>query len=100
MSRLHVNIPHELPQEEAIDRIKNMLGELKESQKEMITNVKEEWVGNTGHFSFTAKSFDLSGMMVVGPASVDIKANLPFALSFFKGQISKVIEERAAKLLS
>ena len=100
MASLTMNIPHELSQQEALTRIKGMLQKLKEEQKDMITNMKEDWKGETGNFEFTAKGFDLSGIITVQPSSVDIDAKLPFALSFFKGQIKQVIEGKAKELLS
>jgi len=100
MSKLNLDIPHQLPQEEALLRIKNLLGNLKEEQKQIISDAQEEWNGNTGNFSFTAKGFDLAGTIQVNPSNVEINADLPFALSFFKGMIGSVITEKAKALLS
>ena len=100
MSKLHLHIPHQLSQEEALGRIKNMLGNLKSEQKNNISNVKEAWEGNTGHFSFTAKGFNLTGKIHVNASDVEIKSDLPFAVSFFKGMISSMITEKAKALLS
>lgn len=99
MSKLAIEIPHQLSQEEALQRIKNLLTNLKEEQKDVIADVKENWQGSTGDFSFSAKGFDLAGNIEVNPGSVDINADLPFALSFFKGMISNVITEKAKALL-
>ena len=100
MSNLKMSIPHSLPEEEALKRIKALLGNLKEEQKDLIENVNEQWDGNSGNFNFTAKGFDLSGTIDVKPESVDIDADLPFALTFFKGMIKNVIDEKARELLS
>lgn len=100
MSTLNLDIPHQLPQEEALLRIKNLLGNLKEEQKQIVSNVQEQWDGNNGSFSFSAKGFDLAGNIQVNPSNVEINADLPFALSFFKGMIGSVITEKAKALLS
>ena len=99
MSALNLNIPHDLSQEEALARIKNLLSNLKEEQKDIISEVQENWQGNKCDFSFKAKGFNLSGNMIVNNADVQINSQLPFALSFFKGVISDVISKKAKSLL-
>ncbi|WP_315821432.1 polyhydroxyalkanoic acid system family protein [Paraflavitalea speifideaquila] len=84
MSTLNLDIPHELPKEEALERIKGLLTNLKEEQKQIISNVAEKWEGDNGQFSFSAKGFDLAGNIEVQPSRVKINADLPFALSFSK----------------
>ena len=100
MSNLRMSIPHNLPEEEALQRIKSLLTNLKEQQRDVVSNVQESWEGKTGNFSFSAKGFDLSGMINVNPSSVEIDADLPFAVSLFKGTIKRVIDEKARELLS
>jgi hypothetical protein len=99
MSRLAINVPHQLPKEEALTRIKNLLVNVKEEQKHLIDEVKEEWNGDEGAFTFSAKGFELAGKIRVNEGSVDIDGELPFMLSLFKDKISSVIQEKAAKLL-
>lgn len=100
MAKLDIEIPHQLPRQEALDRIQGMLRKLQEEQKDTIRNVSEKWEGNEGEFSFSAKGFDLSGKIRVEENSVNINGELPFALSFFKSQISRVIQDKAGALLS
>ena len=99
MSTLKLNIPHQLSQQEAQDRIWKLLSNLKEEQKGTIDDVKEDWNGNKGNFSFSAKGFNLAGSINIQPDAVEINADLPFAVSLFKGQISKIITEKASELL-
>jgi hypothetical protein len=100
MSRLTLNIPHNLPKEEALKRIKNLLTNLKKEQAQNISNVNEVWDDDKGNFSFRAKGFDLSGIIKVNPSSVEIDSKLPFAVSLFKGTISSMITAKAEQLLS
>ena len=100
MSKLDIEIPHQLPKEEALSRIKNLLVDLQRDHKDMIKNVSDEWHENEGNFSFNAKGFDISGKIRVDDVKVSLKGDLPFMLSFFKSQISNVIKERAGKLLA
>lgn len=99
MSSLNLHIPHSLPKEEALQRIKQLLGNLREEKKDLISNVREKWEGHEGDFSFSAKGFDLAGKIQVADNGVNINSSLPFALSFFKGMISDVITRKANELL-
>jgi len=100
MAKLDITIPHALPQEEALTRIQGLLKKLQQEQKETITNVSENWNGNEGEFSFSAKGFELSGTLRVEEKAVIVNGQLPFALSFFKGMISQAIKEKAGELLA
>lgn len=100
MSSLNLNIPHNLSKEEALSRIKNLLAKLKEDQKDVVTNVQENWQGNKGSFSFKAKGFNLAGGIVVNDSNVEINSDLPFAVSFFKGAISDMITKKTKELLA
>lgn len=100
MAKLNINIPHDLPKEEALQRIKKLLTDLKQQKKDMVSNVKENWEDDKGSFSFTTKGFDLSGNIQVNNSNVEINSNLPFALSLFKGKISSIITEKANELLA
>ena len=100
MASLKMNIPHELSQAEALARIRGMLSQLKEEQRDKISNVEEQWKDETGKFQFSAMGFDLSGVINVTPHSVDIDARIPFAVSLFQGRIKEIINNKATELLS
>lgn len=100
MPQLTINVPHQLPQEEALSRIRNLVSNLKAEQKDKISNVTEHWADNTGNFGFTAYGYELSGTITVHPASIDIDAKVPFAVSLFKGTIQDIIHRKASELLS
>ena len=100
MAKLDIEIPHNLPPEEALTRIQGLLQKLQRDQKDIIKDVSEKWNGNEGDFSFSAKGFDLSGNIKVEEKLVTINGQLPFALSFFKGMISQVIKDKAGELLA
>lgn len=100
MSSLNINIPHNLTKEEALSRIKGLLQQVRDEQANIVSNVQENWEGDKGQFSFSAMGFDLSGLIDVKDDGVDINADLPFAVSLFKGKIKEVITEKATQLLS
>lgn len=94
-----MSVPHHLKQDEALDRIKNLLSEAKRDHGDKISDLKENWNGNTGSFSFKAMGFAVSGTLTVQPTTVDIDAELPFAASMFKGTIKSLINQKAGELL-
>jgi hypothetical protein len=100
MSTLQITIPHPLSQEEALKRIKNLLSETKKEHGDKIDNLTENWNGNSGQFSFSAKGFDIEGDLSVTPATVELNGKIPFALSLFKGAITKAVSEKAMQLLA
>ncbi|MFA6494912.1 MAG: polyhydroxyalkanoic acid system family protein [Candidatus Paceibacterota bacterium] len=100
MAKLEMTMSHRLTQNEALIRIKTLLGEVKDQFADKISNLREEWSGNMGSFSFSAMGFSVSGILTVTPSEVKLSGNLPFAATFFKGKIESTIRERAEKLLA
>lgn len=99
MRSLHVSIPHHLPQQQAISRIKNLFTSLRHEQKEKISHVKEEWIDETGTIHFSARGFNLSGTVTVHHASIEINAKVPLAVFLFRAKIKEAIKTRAEELL-
>lgn len=100
MPKLNMVIEHNLSRGEALNRIKSLLQDLKREHSDKISNLKEEWNGFSGKFSFKAKGFSVSGTITVKISQVELVANLPFAAMFFKGKIEEIIRERATELLA
>lgn len=99
MPKLTMAIPHRLASDEAIKRIKGLLGEVKMQAADKISGVREEWNGNIGTFSFLAMGFSVSGKVTVQPAQVEISIDLPWAAIPLKAKIEATIKDRATTLL-
>ena len=99
MPSIEMSIPHKLTQEEAQRRIQELLPKMKSDFGGQVKDLREEWNGNTGKFSFTAMGFSVSGTLTVNDSSVDLDGDLPFAATLFKGKIKSVIEEKAQQIL-
>ena len=80
MPDLKINIPHHLPPQEAVARIRNLFSKLKREHEDKISNVKESWSD-------------------VQPSTIDITAKGPVVVSLLKGKIKQVIENEAKELL-
>ena len=100
MPMLNMTVPHNLEQNEALTRIKKLLGDVKTQFADKISNLQEDWDGNTGKFQFSAVGLPVSGSLTVKPSTVEISIDLPAAAMLFRGAIESTIRERAAKLLA
>lgn len=100
MAKLYDVIEHTLNQDEAIERTKRLLEELKQQFADQIDDLKENWIGNTCRFSFSVMGFLTEGVITVHMSRVEISGKLPLAATPFKGKIKKTIRERAEALLS
>lgn len=100
MPKLNMSVPHRLPQDEALNRIKRLLGQVKQQYADKISDLREDWEDNIGTFSFSAMGFSVLGTLNVTPSAVELTGNLPFAAGLFKGKIEQTIRERAAELLA
>jgi len=100
MPKLNMKVDHHLPQVEALRRVQGLLGQVKTQFADKISELREEWNGDTGKFSFLAMGFSVSGTLSVTDNAVEIDGKLPFAVGFFKGKIESTIRERAEQLLA
>jgi hypothetical protein len=100
MPKFSILVPHELPQEEALKRIKNDLADLKTRFADKISDLHENWDGNTCEYSVSIKGFSGSGTMIVKPSEVEISGNLPFLAIPFKGKFESTTRERLKQLLA
>lgn len=100
MPALNMAVPHRLTQDEALTRVKTLLGEVKAQFADKVTNLREDWSGNVGTFSFKASGFAVSGTLTVNASEVKLDGSLPFAAAMFKGKIVNTLRERAETLLA
>lgn len=100
MPKMHMDIPHQLGEQEALTRIQTMIPKMKERYGQQIKDVREEWTGSNGVFAFNAMGFNIKGMISVHAEEVVLNGDLPIAASPFKGRIESMIRERAAELLA
>jgi hypothetical protein len=100
MPRLNLTVPHHLPQDEALKRIRGLLKDIKTQFADKISDIHEEWSGNIGTFRFSAMGFPVSGSLTVKPSAVELSGDLPLLAAIYKGKIESTIRERAETLLA
>lgn len=100
MAKLNVDIQHNLSQEEALKRIKNLLPDLQKRFENDISDVSETWTENVGTFSFKAKKFPVSGTLTVTEKEVQLRGEIPLLLVARKKQIEETIQQKGKELLA
>lgn len=99
MPRMRIAVPHNLGKQEALARIKSLLGELKAQYRDQVQILRENWSGNKGTLSFSVIGFSVSGELVVEDHQVRLSGNLPWAALPFRGKIESTIRGQVVKLL-
>ena len=100
MPKISVEVPHQLGEEEAATRIKNLLADMKQKYASYFSDLEENWNGNDGRFKAKAMNFNVSGTVDVEPSLVTIKGDLPLAATPFKGRVEQMIRQEAERLLA
>ena len=99
MPQMTITLPHGLSAEEALKRIKELLGKVKEEQGSQIGDLEEQWSDNSAKFSFKVKGFPVSGTMTVHGDRVELMGEIPRGLSLHTDKIKYAILEQGSKLL-
>jgi hypothetical protein len=99
MPQITVQVPHQLPVDEAVVRLQSFLDKVREDNADRISDVRGEWSGNELRFAFTAVALKIQGTLHVVAEEVRVVGNLPFAAFLFRGQIEETMRTELEKLL-
>ena len=80
MAKLNIKIPHRQPKDEALSRVKNLLGEVKREHGDQVSDLVERWSGDRGTFHFKVLGMTVEGTL--------------------KGKITEIVTSRANELLA
>ena len=95
-----VSVPHQLSKEDALNRIKLLVQQLKAQYGNQVSSMSENWDDDRCDFSLKMKMFKLSGSILVDDSSAEIRGTMPPGTGRFEGRAKALIEEQAKKLLS
>jgi hypothetical protein len=99
MSTLQMEIPHQLEQQEAQNRIQSVLKNVEARFAGQVKDLQQDWNGNSGTFSFNVMGMPVSGTLTVNNGNIALDSKLPMAAAMFQGKIKSVILEEAQKVL-
>jgi hypothetical protein len=100
MPKMSMTIPHTLGQEEARQRVQGMISNMKEQYGDRVSDLSEQWTGDTGTFSLKAMGMNLKGTLQITGNELKVDGDLPWAAKPFQGTIEATIRERAERLLA
>jgi hypothetical protein len=100
MPQLTMESSHALGREEALRRLKEKIGRVKDTYQSRVSDLYDEWKDDTLSFGFKAVGMEFAGTVTVEPSAVKLNTNLPFAAMMFKGVIEQKIREELGDLLA
>lgn len=100
MPSMKVVVSHGLGQEEAANRLRTMLEDIKRLYAGQISNLEERWHESGGEFSFSAMGFKTSGTIEIESHEVRVDGRLPLAAALFKGRIEDAIRDQIGRKLA
>ena len=100
MPNVKVSVPFQIQQDEALNRVKARLTEIKSQYGNMVSNLTENWNGYVGTFSGSARGFSVSGTVTVDPSVATVEFGLPLAAVIFRGKIEAAIRDELTILLA
>ncbi|TWT31466.1 polyhydroxyalkanoic acid system family protein [Blastopirellula retiformator] len=99
MPGFHVEKPHSLGQDAAIERVQMVLEKMRGRFEGQVKDMQQTWDEHVMSFSFRTMGVDIAGTMEVLEELVVVKGSLPFAAMLFKGRIEKSIGEELEKIV-
>ena len=100
MPAFNIEVPHQLGQQEAADRLRGFFQKVREKYQSQVTDLEENWDDNQLSFSFKTYGFVIKGTGTVLVENVQFAGELPFAAVAFRGKIEQSIREELVKELS
>ena len=94
-----VNLPHNLSQAEARDRIQNGFGRLRTQFAGRVGTVDDRWTGDHLDLSVTAMGQTVTGRADVEPQQVRVEIDLPWFLAMIADRVRGEVEREGRKML-
>jgi hypothetical protein len=100
MPNISISIPHELTQEQAVDRIKRNLARARTEFSGQISSIEEHWNDNVGTLNIAAKGFTGSARVTVNPSDVTIEMSVPAIAMMFRSKIEETLKTYVSRILA
>jgi hypothetical protein len=95
-----VTVPHSLPQEEALSRVKRLLQDLRKIYATQVSDVREEWNGGNCTFSLKMFVFRIQGSIEVTSQAVEVRGRMPLGTAKYEDRVKTLIANRTKGLLA
>ena len=99
MPKFNVEVPHQLSQEEARQRLDRFVDILRQKFQDSVSDLEQSWEGNSLRFKFKSYGIPLSGTIAITDNALKVDGDLPFTAMLFKGKIESAIKEQLTRLV-
>jgi putative polyhydroxyalkanoic acid system protein len=100
MAKIIVSVPYQIPQDQALSRIKAFVAGAKVKYADKVSGLQESWNGNVGTFSGSGSGFSVTGRVDVNPSVVGVELTVPFGAMLIKRRIESGISDELTRLLA
>lgn len=100
MPAMQVTVSHTLGKEQAAERLKSLLAQIKENFGDQVSGLEETWNDDGMQFGFSTHGMKISGAVAVQDESVQLDGKIPFAATIFKGKIVKEVQSALERALA
>jgi hypothetical protein len=100
MPSFNTEVAHQLGKEQATERLKGLMGEVRNKYKDQVSDLQEEWQGDTLNYSFKTYGFTIKGDLKVNEDAIVMNGSLPIAALAFRGKIEQSIRSELEKRLA
>lgn len=100
MPQFNTEVPHQLGQAEATDRLKGFVQQVRERYQTQVSDLTSDWSDNVLTFSLKTYGFAIDGTLTVEDALARLSGNLPFAALAFRGKIEQTLAGELRRELS
>jgi hypothetical protein len=97
---LNISVPHQLPQDEALRRIKTSIEHATIQYAQHVSGLQEHWNENVGTLNITVRGIAIPTQVTVNPSDVTLQATLPMIASVFMVQIETTARELLTRILA
>ena len=99
MPNFNVQVPHALTQAQARERLEKFADVLGEKFRDQVSDLEQNWDGDTLKFKFKTFGIQLQGGIAVADRQLDLNGEMPFSAVMFKGKIESAIRDELEKLV-
>ena len=100
MPEFKTEVPHQLGQEAAVNRLRGFVEQLRQRYAKEISEIEGGWSENVLDYSLKAFGIKIDGTLTVGENLVTMRGKLPVAALVFKGRITEQIRAALEKALA
>ena len=100
MPSFNTEVPHQLGKDQARERLKGFLENVKRHYKDQVSEFTEEWSDDVLKFAMTTYGLKIEGVLTVTEESVLVDGSLPFVAMPYKGKIQQSITDELKKALA